>query len=123
MRSSTFAAFVVVLIAPFVARPAEAGVFDAKALAKYDLSYVTCEAQIPQMKGHRDETYLSLYRIKPDAGTLARMAKVRGSADYEAEKKRAAQVVARATPVASSASNSIQRECTALWGESQRVPK
>ena len=106
-----------------VAGSAQASVFDARALAKYDLSYVKCEAQLPQMKGHRDETYLSLYRIKADEKSLTRLAKVRSGADYDAEKKRAAQVMAKSRPVAASASNSIERECQALWGESQRVPK
>jgi hypothetical protein len=121
MRISTLAVTSAALFAALAAGSAHASVFDARALAKYDLSYVKCEAQLPQMKGHRDEAYLNLYRIKADEKALARLAKVRSSADYEAEKKRAAQVVAKAAPVAPSASNSLARECQALLAESQRA--
>lgn len=116
--------FTLVAIAALVAAgPARASVFDAKVLAKYDLSYVKCEARFPPMLGHRDEAYLSLYRIKADAKSLARLAKIRSSIDYAAEKKRAAQVMAKSPPVAASAADSLERECQALWGESQRQPK
>ena len=61
--SSLFAALVLLL----AAGAAEARPFDAKALAHYDISYVECEARNPDMKGHRDEAYLNLWRIPPDA--------------------------------------------------------
>ena len=49
---------------------AEARPYDAKALARYDSSYVQCEARNPEMKGHRDEAYLELWRIPPDQKSL-----------------------------------------------------
>ena len=39
--------------------------YDPKALARYDVSYMRCEAAFPEMKGHRDDAYLSLWRIRP----------------------------------------------------------
>jgi hypothetical protein len=121
MRISSIVATFAALLAALVVCPAEAAVFDATALAKYDLSYVKCEAQLPQMKGRRDEAYLSLYRIKADEKSLARLTRIRGSAEYAAEKKRAAGLAAKATPVGPSASNSLARECQALLGETQRA--
>jgi hypothetical protein len=53
---------------------AHAFTVDAKALARYDISYVQCEARYPEMRGHRDEAYLSLWRIKPDEKALAQLA-------------------------------------------------
>jgi len=43
---------------------------DPKALARYDISYAQCEQQYAEMRGHRDEAYLNLYRVNPDAKAL-----------------------------------------------------
>ncbi len=114
---------IVAIAALLVAGSAHANVFDAKALAKYDVSYQKCEAQIPQMQGRRDATYLGLYRIKADAKSLARLNKLRSGADYAAEKKRAAAVPPTTATSAASASTKLQHECTALWGESANAPR
>ena len=45
--------------------------YDPKALARYDVSYVRCEASFPEMKGHRDDAYMSLWRMKPGPKTAA----------------------------------------------------
>ena len=95
--------------------------YDAKALARYDTSYVKCEARFPDMAGHKDEAYLGLWRIKLDPKSTARLAEIRSSAAYKAER----QVVAKgaAKPAASAASNALERQCRGLWGEFERAPK
>lgn len=114
---------IVATAALFVAVSAHANVFDAKALAKYDVSYQKCEAQIPQMQGRRDATYLGLYRIKADAKSLARLNKLRSGADYAAEKKRAVAMTPKNPAGAASAGTKLEHECQALWGESANAPK
>ena len=96
---------------------ANAKAFDAKQLARYDASYVTCSAQYPDMKGHGDEAYLSLWRMKPDTRTRALLAKTRGSPAYVAEKARA---TGTAKPTSAAASSPLGRECVGLWAEYQR---
>ena len=100
---------------------AHAMTIDAKALARYDLSYVTCERTFPDMKGHRDEAYLSLWRVKADAKARAELAAVRKGAVYQAERTRAQKAAAKGT--ASAASSPIEKQCQALWHESQGMTK
>ena len=40
---------------PLACGTAQALTIDAKALARFDVSYTKCEARYPQMQGHRDE--------------------------------------------------------------------
>ncbi len=117
MRPS-FPALFVALTLSFAAVPADARAFDAKALARYDRSYVECEASNPAMKGRRDEAYLNLWGIKPDDKAMARLAKLRADPAYIAEQKRVAKAPASASAPASSV---VQRQCRGLWTEHQRV--
>ena len=54
------------LAAAVVAASASAGAqthaYEPKSLARYDVSYGRCEKLYPDMKGRRDEAYLSLWR-------------------------------------------------------------
>ena len=95
--------------------------YDAKALARYDTSYVKCEARYPDMSGHKDEAYLSLWRIKLDAKSTARLAEIRNSAAYKAERQVATKGAAK--PAASAAATALERQCRGLWGEFERTPK
>ncbi len=97
---------------------AEARPYDAKALARYDSSYVQCEARNPEMKGHRDEAYLELWRIPPDQKSLARLAKLRADPAYAAEKKIVVKVPSSASAPASGV---VDRQCRGLWAEHQRA--
>jgi hypothetical protein len=90
---------------------------DAKALARYDNSYVVCESTIPAMRGHRDEAYLSLWRAKADAAKRAQLAEVRKGKSYQSERSRILQSSAKP---AAAASSPIRQECQALWGEAQK---
>jgi len=69
---------------------AAARAYDAKALARYDTSYQKCESRFAEMRGHRDEAYLSLWRIKLVPKTQAELTKLRASPTYGAEQKRLA---------------------------------
>jgi len=80
MKPSTFLACALALATPAT----WALSVDAKALARYDGSYVVCEATFPEMRGHRDEAYLSLWRAKADAANRAQLADVRKGAVYRA---------------------------------------
>ena len=106
------------LVLMLAAGSAEARPYDAKALARYDSSYVECEARNPAMKGHRDEAYLDLWRIPPDQKSLARLAKLRADPAYAAEKKSAAKVP---TSASAPASGVVERQCRGLWAEHQRA--
>jgi len=110
------------LAAALVFGPAAAALaltIDPKAMARFDFSYATCEAQIPAMKGHRDEAYLSLWRARADDKTRAQLAAVRQGAPYQAERKRVQEAAAKgAQPPASSP---LAQQCQALWSETQRA--
>lgn len=95
--------------------------YDPKALARYDQSYVHCEAAFPEMKGHRDDAYLSLWRIKPGPKAAARLADVRGSAPYKSEQRVAQRRAAGASDA--QAVEALERQCRGLWGEMQRSAK
>ncbi len=95
--------------------------YDAKALARYDASYVRCEAAFPDMKGHRDDAYLSLWRIRPGPKPAARLAEIRSSAPYKAEQRLAVRRSAGASDPA--AVQALERQCKGLWGEMQRMPR
>ena len=95
--------------------------YDPKALARYDVSYVRCEASFPEMKGHRDDAYMSLWRMTPGPKTAARLAEVRSSATYKSEQRAAKREAAGATDA--EAVKALERQCRALWGEAQKTPK
>jgi hypothetical protein len=102
----------------FAATGAQALTIDAKAMARFDLSYTKCEAQIPEMKGHRDAAYLSLWRTRADDKTRAQLAAVRKGAAYQAEQRRVKEATAKgAMPPASSP---LDQQCQALWAETQK---
>jgi hypothetical protein len=95
--------------------------YDPKALARYDVSYQRCEARFPEMKGHGDEAYLNLWRATLNDTTRSRLASVRGSAPYKAERKVAA-CAAAASPTPE-AQKKLEQQCRGLWGEMAKAPK
>jgi acyl dehydratase len=113
--------FALALALSLVAAEANARAFDAKQLARYDASYGKCESQFPDMRGHGDEAYLNLWRIKLDDKTKTRLDRLRGGAVYQAEKQRLLR--ASASKVSAAASSPLIRECQGLWAEYQRTGK
>ncbi len=109
--------FVVSLTAPL----AQGMTVDAKALARFDQGFTVCESKFPAMKGQRDQAYLGLWKVKPDAKARAELAAARKTAGYRSEqalvRKRDAQGAAPA------ASSPIEQQCQALWAQTQNTPK
>lgn len=92
--------------------------FDAPGVARFDVGYARCEAKFAQMRGHRDEAYLALYRIKPDDKARARLAGLRRSPAYQQERR--AALAQAAQPASAAASSPLEQQCQALWAEAQR---
>jgi len=113
--------FVITLFMMLWAPLARAMTVDPKALARYDVSYVSCEAKFPQMTGHRDEAYLNLWRVKPDAKSLDQLAAIRSGVAYRGERQRLLRAAGR--PVSAAASSSLELECQGLWADAQKVAK
>ena len=101
--------------------PAQSRAYEPKALARYDVSFVRCEKLHPEMKGHRDEAYLSLWRAKPNEKTKARLAEARSSAAYKAEREIALAGGTKSS--APDAEKTLANECSALRGEWKRAAK
>jgi hypothetical protein len=95
--------------------------YDPKALARYDVSYVRCEASFPEMKGHRDDAYMSLWRMKPGPKTEARLAEVRSSSSYKSEQRAAKREAAGAS--GPDAVKALEQQCRGLWGEMKKTSK
>ena len=101
----------------FVVAGVNAMAIDPKAMARFDNSYTKCEARFPEMRGARDEAYLSLWRVKADDKARAELATVRKGAPYQSEIRRIKQEDAKNAVPASK----LEAQCQALWGETQRV--
>jgi hypothetical protein len=104
-----------------VAVAAHALSIDAKAMARFDVSYAKCESQFPDMRGHRDEAYLSLWRVKADEKAHAQLADVRKGGIYQAERRRVLQAAAQGHSPATS--SPLEQQCQALRTETQRAMK
>lgn len=97
------------------AATANAAIADPKVLAQFDLGYVKCENRFPEMRGHRDGAYLSLWRIKADAKASAELDKVRKSAKYKKERQLAFKSMDKATGPEIEAK--LKQQCQATWAE------
>ncbi|HEX4236191.1 MAG TPA: hypothetical protein VH041_18030 [Caldimonas sp.] len=100
---------------------AQSRAYEPKSLARYDVSYGRCETTFPEMKGHRDEAYLNLWRASPNEKTNGRLADARANAVYKTERKHALQAAAKAPT--EEEKKKVEQECRALWGELARKPK
>jgi len=121
MSTMKLSATLIACIATAAAAPAAMALsVDAPGLARFDNSYITCEAKFPAMRGHRDEAYLSLWRVKADTAALARLAEARKSKPYQTEHARLLQA-AKAPAAKASSASPIEQQCQALWGEAQKV--
>ena len=110
----------VLAIALALALPtAHALTIDAKGLARYDISYVQCEARFPDLKGKRDDAYLAMWRTRPTPELRKELATARKGSAYQAERKRVLDATAKGA--APAASSPIGQQCQALRSELQRV--
>jgi hypothetical protein len=114
MRRSLLWISVLALAAP----AAMAMTIDAKALARFDHSYVTCETKYPYMRGHRDAAYLGVWRVKADDKARGELATARKATAYQAERRRLTQPAAKAA--SATPASPIEHQCQALWNEAQK---
>lgn len=89
---------------------------NAKAMARFDVSYARCEVMFPEMRGRRDEVYLSMWRRKADEKARGELAAARKSERYQEERRRALSDSAKGEIDAAK----LKEQCAALWGETQR---
>ena len=104
------------LLALAVVLPAQAATPRSKSLAQFDNGYAQCEQRDPAMRGHRDQVYASLYRLKLDDALRAQLEETRKSAPYKTERRRAQQTLAR-NAAASDVQQRLDQQCLALKRE------
>ncbi|HTP72593.1 MAG TPA: hypothetical protein VML58_10265 [Burkholderiaceae bacterium] len=88
----------------------------SKSLAQFDNGYAQCEKRDPAMKGHRDDVYASLYRLKLDDDLRKQLDDTRKSAPYKSERRRAQQTLAK-SGAASDVQHRLDQQCAALKKE------
>jgi hypothetical protein len=88
----------------------------SKSLAQFDSGYSQCEKRDATMRGHGDEVYASLYRLKLDDALRAELQATRKSAPYKSERRRAAQTLAK-NAAASDVQQRLDQQCQALKRE------
>jgi hypothetical protein len=88
----------------------------SKSLAQFDSGYAQCEKRDAAMRGHGDEVYASLYRLKLDDALRAELEATRKSAPYKSERRRAAQTLTK-NAGASDVQQRLDLQCQALKKE------
>ena len=88
----------------------------SKSLAQFDSGYAQCEKRDAAMRGHRDEVYASLYRLKLDDDLRAELDNTRKSAPYRSERRRASQTLTK-NAAASDVQQRLDLQCQALKKE------
>jgi hypothetical protein len=98
---------------------AQALQIDPKALARFDVTYAQCETIVAAMRGHRDQTFLSLWSVKFDARVRTELATVRASRPYLSERQLIRQAaIQRPSPAAQGV---LEQECRTLWEQTRRA--
>lgn len=85
-------------------------------LARFDNGYAQCEKRDPAMRGHRDEVYASLYKLRLDDELRQQLDATRKSAPYKSERRRAQQALTRSA-AASDVQHRLDQQCQALKRE------
>jgi len=85
-------------------------------LARFDNGYAQCEKLDPAMRGHRDEVYASLYKLRLDDELRTQLEQTRKSAPYKSERRRAQQALAKSA-AASDVRHRLEQQCMALKRE------
>ena len=88
----------------------------SKSLAQFDSGYAQCEKRDAAMRGHGDEVYASVYRLKLDDALRAELEATRKSAPYKSERRRAAQTLTK-NAAASDVQQRLDQQCMALKKE------
>ena len=113
MRTSTaLAALGLLLVAQAHAAPA-----DATKLAQFDVGFTQCEALFPEMRGHADEAYLSLWKVTADEKARTQLATLRKSGPYQ----KARQAALKSPPKKSTELDArVKQQCETTWAEARR---
>lgn len=101
------------------ASSAQAFPADAKKLARFDMGYARCEQTFAPMRGHRDEAYLALWKLKADEKGRAQLATLRKGAVYKSESRVAQSAAARASSPELDAR--WAQQCQATWAQAQAM--
>jgi hypothetical protein len=91
---------------------------DVKVLARFDLGYAKCELRFAHMRGHRDDAYLALYRVRATPKARAELATARKDARYKRESELARRSMPQIT--APDMEEKLAQQCEATWAETQR---
>lgn len=89
----------------------------SKSLAMFDSGYAQCEKRHPEMRGHADAVYASVYRLKLDDALREQLAETRKSALYKSERRRASQSLTKSSAAASDVAQRLELQCQALKKE------
>lgn len=92
---------------------------DAKGLARFDLGYAKCEQMFEYMRGHVDEAYLGLWKLKSDNKSRAKLAALRTQPAYQAEKRTALKAMDKPTP---EIQGKLNQQCQATWAQAGVAP-
>jgi hypothetical protein len=90
----------------------------AQSLAQFDVGYARCEQRFEHMRGHRDQAYAGVYRLKLDAKTREQLAAARKSAEYKSASRTATQTLAK--DKSADLDKRFDQQCQALWREANR---
>ncbi|RQP26567.1 hypothetical protein [Piscinibacter terrae] len=112
--SSTARSAVAALLLLSAATVAFAKPLDAAGLARFDAGYARCEQKYEHMRGHADEAYLGVYRIKDDDKMRARLAELRKKAAYQTERAKADKRLSKQSP---ELDKKFASQCAATWGQ------
>ena len=105
-----------------IALPVSGAATRFKSLAQFDSGYAQCERLYPDMRGHRDEAYAGVYRLKLDDELRGQLDETRKSAPYRSERRRAAQTLTK-NAAASDVKQRLELQCQGLKREiSKSVP-
>lgn len=91
---------------------------NVKVLAQFDLGFAKCESRYPDMRGHADEAYLALWKVKPDDVARAELAQVRKSSKYQQARNLARKGMDNSN--SPELETKIKRQCEATWAETKR---
>lgn len=98
---------------------AHATPMDAKGLARFEAGYAKCEQKFVYMRGHADEAYLGLWKIKADEEGRARLEALRKKPAYQKEKQAAVKAMEKATP---EVEGKLNQQCQATWAQVGMAP-
>ncbi|MBX3622104.1 MAG: hypothetical protein KF891_19220 [Rhizobacter sp.] len=90
---------------------------NVKTLARFDIGFARCEAMYPDMKGHADEAYLALWKIKADDKRRADLDKLRKTAKYRQARSQAQKEMDKKGPQPEA---KVRTQCEATWAEALR---